>query len=70
MFGRKVKLKQEFDDRLLLLMKETKAEWEQAKKVEGYLNDYDQEFIVRRKIAESKHFYLYKEAKARRLASH
>ena len=69
MFGRKSKLKKEFDERLHSLMMETKEEWEQAREVEKYLNDYDQEIIVRRKIAESKHFYLYKEAKARRLGS-
>ncbi len=67
MFGRKRKLKEEFDDRLRSLMLETKDQWEQARKVEAYLNDYDQDIIVHRKIAESKHFYLYKEAKARQL---
>ena len=58
MFGRKRKLKKEFDDRLRSLMMETKEEWEQAREIEKYLNDYDQEVIVRRKIAESKYFYL------------
>ena len=48
-------------------MMETKKEWEQAKDIERHLNDYDQEVIVRRKIAESKHFHLYKEAKVRQL---
>ena len=67
MFGRKRKLKKEFDERLRSLMMETKEEWEQAREIERYLNDYDQEVIVRRKIAESKHFYLFKEAKKRRL---
>ena len=50
-------------------MMETKDEWEQAKVIEQHLDDYDQEVIIRRKIAESKHFYLYKEAKARKLGS-
>lgn len=67
MFGRKRKLKKDFDDRLRSLLMETKDEWEQARDVEKYLNDYDQEVIVRRKIAESKHFYLFKEAKVRKL---
>lgn len=67
MFGRKRKLKAEFDERLRTLMMETKEEWECARENEKYLNDYDQEVIVQRKIAESKHFYLFKEAKARRL---
>lgn len=48
-------------------MIETRDEWEQAKLVESHLDDYDQEIFVRRKIAECKHFYLYKEAKARSL---
>ena len=67
MFGRKRVLKKEFDDRLRSLMMETKEEWEQAREIEKYLNDYDQEVIVRRKISESKYFYLFKEAKKRRL---
>lgn len=67
MFRRKGKLKKEFDEHLHSLMVETKDEWERARGIERYLNDYDQEVIVRRKIAECKHFYLYKEAKARRL---
>ncbi|MCZ2260892.1 YaaL family protein [Sporosarcina sp. G11-34] len=67
MFRKNKKLKEEFDERLLSLMMETKKEWEQTKAIEKHLNDYDQEIIVRRKIAESKHFYLFKEAKARQL---
>ena len=49
MFGRKSKLKKEFDDRLHSLMIETKEEWERAREIERYLNDYDQEVIVRQK---------------------
>lgn len=67
MFNRNRKLKKEFDDQLRSLMIETKEDWQRAKEIEAYLNDYDQEIIVQRKIAESKHFYLYKEAKERSL---
>ncbi|BAQ09469.1 hypothetical protein OXB_0997 [Bacillus sp. OxB-1] len=67
MFGRKRKLKNEFDERLRSLMMETKEEWENAREIERYINDYDLEVITQRKIAESKHFYLFKEAKERRL---
>ncbi|MBE1557042.1 YaaL family protein [Sporosarcina limicola] len=67
MFDRKRTLEKEFDNRLRSLMMKTKEEWEQAKEIERYLNDYDQEVIARRKIAESKHFYLFKEARARHL---
>lgn len=69
MFGRNRKLKREYDDRLRTLMLETKKEWEYAREIERYLNDYDQNIITRRKIAESIHFYLFKEAKARKLGS-
>jgi hypothetical protein len=69
MFKRKSKLKREYDERLRSLMVETRTDWEKAKVIEQHLDDYDQEVIIRRKIAESKHFYLYKEAKARKLGS-
>lgn len=68
MFRRKSKLKREFDDKLRALMVETREEWEQAKFIEGHLDDYDQEVFIRRKVAECKHFYLYKEAKVRSLS--
>ncbi|MDW0115211.1 MULTISPECIES: YaaL family protein [Sporosarcina] len=67
MFGRKRKLKREFDDCLRNLLLETKSDWEQAREIEHYLNDYDEDVIVRRKIAESKYFHLFKEAKERAL---
>ncbi|MCG7346531.1 YaaL family protein [Sporosarcina sp. ACRSL] len=67
MFGRKNKLKREFDARLYKLLLETKEEWEQAREIERYSHDYHEEVIVRRKIAESKYFHLFKEAKERRL---
>ena len=69
MFGRKRKLKRDFDKELYSLIMDTKRDWEQAKEIEKYLNDYDQEVIVRRKVAESKYFYLFKEAKIRKLSS-
>ncbi len=67
MLGRRRKLKKEFDDKLHTLMMYTKEEWEQARDIEKYLNDYDQDVVTRRKVAEVKHFYLFKEAKVRRL---
>lgn len=68
MFNRNRKLKKEYDDQLRTLMIDTQKDWQRAKEIEAYLkSDYDQEVIVQRKIAESKHFYLYKEAKKRNL---
>ena len=67
MFGRKNKLKKEFDAQLYSLLLETKDEWEQTREIEKYMHGYNEEVIVRRKIAESKYFHLFKEAKERRL---
>ncbi|MCK1999596.1 Protein of unknown function [Paenisporosarcina quisquiliarum] len=65
MFSKKGKLKKEFDDQFVKLMIETKENWQQAQLIEDYLNDYDLEAVAKRKIAESIHFYLYKEARIR-----
>lgn len=66
-FRRKKKLKQTYDEALRTLMNETREEWENTKLIESHLMEYHSAIDVQRKIAESKHFYLYKEAKARRL---
>ncbi|WP_075620479.1 YaaL family protein [Paenisporosarcina indica] len=67
MFFKKAKLKKEFDAKFVSLIKETKAEWQQARVIEDMLDDYDLSVIVQRKIAESKHFFLYKEARIRKI---
>lgn len=48
-------------------MNDTREEWDQAKLIESHLVEHDPVIDIQRKIAESKHFYLYKEAKARKL---
>ncbi len=65
MFFQKDKLKKEFDQQVIALIKATKQDWQQAQLIEDYLNDYDLEAVAKRKIAESIHFYLYKEARVR-----
>lgn len=65
MFFQKGKLRKEFDLQFVDLMKQTKEEWQQAQSLEEYLNDYDLDVVAKRKMAESIHFYLYKEAKIR-----
>lgn len=67
MFFRKGKLKKEFDEILVSNIKETKAEWLHAKTIEELSDDYDLSIIAQRKIAESIHFYLFKEARIRRV---
>lgn len=66
-FSRKGKLKREFDERLVNLIKETKDDWSSAKVIEDLVDDYDLEVIAQRKIAESVHFYLFKEARIRKI---
>ncbi|CAM5198306.1 hypothetical protein UACE39S_02841 [Ureibacillus acetophenoni] len=67
MFRRKGKLKKEYDDKLRNLILETKEDWNNAKVIEGLLDDYDLDVIAQRKIAESVHFYLFKEARIRKI---
>lgn len=66
-FCNKGKLKREFDEKLVNLIKQTKEDLQQAKLIEELLNDYDLEVIAQRKAAESIHFYLFKEARIRRV---
>ncbi|MBG9455442.1 hypothetical protein ABE61_15545 [Lysinibacillus sphaericus] len=66
-FRSKGKLKKEFDDKLVSLIKGTKEDLQQAKIIEELIDDYDLEAIVQRKVAESIHFYLFKEARIRRV---
>ena len=66
-FRSKGKLKKEFDENLVHLLKETKEDLQQAKVIEELLDDYDLELIAQRKLAESIHFYLFKEARVRRV---
>ncbi|MCH7324047.1 YaaL family protein [Solibacillus sp. MA9] len=66
-FSRKGKLKKEFDDKLVSSFKETKEELHSAKVIEELMDDYSLDVIAERKKAESIHFYLYKEARVRRV---
>ncbi len=66
-FLRKGKLKKEFDDKLVNLIKETKDDWHSAKVIEELSDDFSLDTIARRKAAESIHFYLFKEARIRRV---
>ena len=66
-FSRKGQLKKEFDDKLVRLIKETKDSYHNAKVMEELVDDYNLDVIVQRKMAESVHFYLFKEARIRRV---
>lgn len=67
MFFRKPKVKKEFDDQLVRLIKATKEDFEQSKVLAELIDDFDDDMQARVKIAESIHFYLFKEARHRRV---
>ncbi|MBD8034954.1 MULTISPECIES: YaaL family protein [Solibacillus] len=67
LFSRKGKLKKEFDDKLVSSIKETKETLQNAKVIEGLTDDYNLDVMAERKKAESIHYYLYKEARVRRV---
>ncbi len=66
-FSRKGKLKREFDEKLVRLIKETKDDFHHARALEDLVDDYNLDVIAQRKAAESIHFYLFKEARIRRV---
>ena len=65
LFSRKGKLKKEFDDKLVQLVKETKDDLQNAKVFEELIDDYNLDVLAQKKVAESIHFYLFKEARIR-----
>lgn len=67
LFSRKGKLKKEFDESLVSLIIETKDDWTHTKAMESLSDDYNLDVIAQRKIAESVHFFLFKEARIRRV---
>lgn len=48
-------------------MQETKEDWNNAKLLEELTEDYNLDVIAQSKIAESIHFYLFKEARIRKI---
>ena len=66
-FSRKGKLKKEFDEKLVSSIKSTKEDLHNAKVIEELMDDYSLDVIAERKRNESIHFYLYKEARVRRV---
>ena len=67
LFSRKGKLKKEFDEKLVSSIKGTKEDLHNAKFFEELMDDYNLDIIAERKKAESIHYYLYKEARIRRV---
>ncbi|MGY3778668.1 YaaL family protein [Isobaculum melis] len=69
MFGRKKagQLRSEYDQELLALIQRTKVQWDHLKNIELNVFDQDRELMAQAKLEEAKYFYLFKEARARKI---
>ncbi|MGK4153961.1 YaaL family protein [Kurthia gibsonii] len=67
LFFNKQKLRKEYDENLVQLIKQTKQELENLQQIEDLVDDFNLDTMVQKKIAESKYFYLFKEARIRRV---
>lgn len=67
MLFRKPKLKKQYDDQLITLIQRAQEDLNQAKVIEELSDDYDQAVTTKRQIAESTYFYLFKEARIRKI---
>ncbi|MED2753577.1 YaaL family protein [Bacillus thuringiensis] len=64
-FQKKGKLRKEYDDKLIVLLKKVKNEWLRQKRMVEQSVEPSQDVICSLKIAEAKYFFLLKEAKRR-----
>lgn len=62
-------LRKEYDEALLNLMYRTKDQWENKKEIEEAVFDKDGLLFAQTKLAEAKYFYLFKEARIRKIKS-
>lgn len=67
MFGRKQKLRKEYDAKLVKVIKEAKQDLDDIQHLEGIADEFLLSTIAQKKIAESKYFYLFKEARIRKV---
>ncbi len=65
LFSKKGRLKKEFDEQLISQFFVAKQELQVAKEMEEMSDDYDLYIIAKRKVAESMHLFLLKEARLR-----
>jgi len=66
-FKKKKTLKQQYDESLQQLMDELRTDWEQAQHVERVAREDFGQASVYRQMAESKYFFLFKEARHRQI---
>jgi hypothetical protein len=68
LFRKKKWLRTEFDDKLMEQLNVMKARWNNQKLLVERSFDPSDEFITEAKLAEAKYFFLFKEAKHRKIS--
>ncbi|TFD96637.1 YaaL family protein [Jeotgalibacillus salarius] len=67
LFRKKGKLKKEYDERLVHLMQQTREEWQQQKNFSDMSFEKSLQLNAEEKMAEARYFYLFKEARHRKI---
>ncbi|MDZ5713838.1 YaaL family protein [Jeotgalibacillus haloalkalitolerans] len=67
LFRKKGKLKKEYDDRLVHLMQQARGEWQQQKNLSDLSFEKSPQMLAEEKMAEARYFYLFKEARHRKI---
>ncbi|MGD7046537.1 YaaL family protein [Jeotgalibacillus proteolyticus] len=67
LFRKKGKLKKEFDDQLIELMAATRDEWRQQKNMAELSIEVSGQSAAAERLCEAKYFYLFKEARQRKI---
>ncbi len=67
LFRKKGKLKREYDDKLMTLMIKQKKQWENSRRFEAITIEEHPRSLVQKKMQKAKYFYLFKEARIRRI---
>lgn len=67
LFRKKGKLKKEYDDRLVQLMQQAREEWQQQKNLSDLSFEKSPQMMAEEKMAEARYFYLFKEARHRKI---
>ncbi|KIL53757.1 hypothetical protein KP77_00180 [Jeotgalibacillus alimentarius] len=67
LFRKKGKLKKEYDERLIHLMQQTREDWQQQKNLSDLSFEKSPQMIAEEKMAEARYFYLFKEARHRKI---
>ncbi|PPA68409.1 YaaL family protein [Jeotgalibacillus proteolyticus] len=67
LFRKKGKLKKEYDDQLVQLMSTAREDWQQQKNLAALSVETSTQVSASEKLAEAKYFYLFKEARQRKI---